>query len=204
MFKKVLLVAAVALSTTAFADGFYAGAGLGGSSLHVKLTDSGNNHSGNYGSTDVVGGLLGGYSFNMANQVNLGVEAFFNGTSDKISQTNANGSSDVKLRYNYGVRVLPGYQLTPDTDMHLIAGYVRGNFKFDSSDTDSSASPHYNRNGYQAGFGLGTNVDKNVFLRADMIYSGYNKISGNNEDSQAVSLKANTLDAIVSGGVKFG
>ncbi|MCD6047283.1 MAG: hypothetical protein K0S08_930 [Gammaproteobacteria bacterium] len=218
MLKKSLLVGAIALaaSSVALADGFYVGAGIGGTGFHDKvdntLTVDGvtETSSSDHGNLGVLGGLLAGYTWNFANQFNLGVEGFANATSAKISHTSMDGdTTNVKARYNYGVRLVPGYQVTPDTDVHAIVGYVRGNFKAEATDADTgaSASKTQNLNGFQLGVGSGTNVAKNVVVRGDIIYSGYQNKTNSFSDG-VVSLsnknKFNTLDGVVSVAYKFG
>lgn len=206
MFKKTLLVAALALTATgvASANGFYAGLGVGGSSLTSQdsYTTPSSNTSVDTGKIGVLGNLFGGYNFNFDNQMNLGIEAFAGADSAKVEANAGSFSVSDQLRYNYGVRMLPGYQITADTDLHLLAGYTRGNFKFSTS---TGYSTNKNANGYQVGFGSTTSVNSNFAVRGDIIYSGYKSVStgvGTNGDS--ATAKASTLDGVVSGEYKFG
>lgn len=183
MFKKTLLVGAIALAASgaALADGFYVGGDLGATSFMVK--DQINQSSSGFSSSVDTGklggniGLLGGYAWVFPNQFFLGAEAFAQATSAKINFNAAGGGSsddaDVKLRYVYGLRVLPGYALTPDTNVYGIVGYARANVKFDGSAGTVSGSTTKNFNGYQLGLGSMTNINKNVALRGDVIYTGY-------------------------------
>ena len=202
MFKKTLLVGAVALvaSSAALADGFYFGAGVGGTGFHDGISIGGGGGAVDQGNLGVIGGLLAGYNFNLANQFNLGLEAFGNATSAKISDSDGTTTFTIKSRYNFGARVLPGYQVTPDTDLHAIVGYVRGQFQENVTVLGVSGSQNLNVNGFQAGVGSGTNLAKNVALRGDIIYSGYQSITDNFGNQH----KFNTLDGIVSVAYKFG
>jgi hypothetical protein len=217
MFKKTLLVGAVALAVAgaASADGFYVGAGIGGIGLHQAtsitfVNDYGDtDHLSNDGGTlGVTGGLLAGYNFNFANQMNLGIEGFANMTSAKqnseLVSTSGNDvatvSTVLKEKYNYGVRLVPGYQVTPDSDMHVLVGYVRGHFTANSENT--------NANGFQLGLGSTTSVTKEFSLRGDIIYSGYKSksasVSEPDGNAYSLSTKNNTLEGVVSGEYKFG
>lgn len=198
MFKKTLLVGAIALaaSSVALADGFYAGAGLGGTGFHDQMGSD--DDQGNLG---VIGGVFGGYTWNFANQFNLGAEAFGNATSAKAEIL---GVADVKSRYNYGVRALPGYQVTPDTEVHAIVGFVRGNFKVEQNAGSFSQDKTFNANGFQLGLGTGTNVAKNIAVRGDLVYSGYQSKTVSDADGDSFKNKINTLDGIVSVAYKFG
>ena len=202
MFKKTVLVGAIALAASgvALADGFYVGAGLGATSFNDTMTMPGRADNGMLG---VIGGIYGGYTFNFANQFNLGLEAFGNATSAQIKNNN-NPDVTVKSRYSYGVRALPGYQLTPDTEVHLLAGYVRGNFKQSVSTSNVSAitankTNTFNANGFQLGAGTGTNIAKNVALRGDLIFSGFQSKTLN-----GIKNRVNTLDGVASIAYKFG
>ena len=216
MFKKTLLVGAVALAVTgaASADGFYVGAGLGGIGLHqaANLTYSdilGDSAtiSNDGGALGVTGGLLAGYNFNFANQLNLGVEAFANATSAKQTLLFTAASGDetetntisLKEKYNYGARFVPGYQVTPDSDIHALVGYVRGHFATDNQNN--------NANGFQLGLGSTTSVTKEFSLRGDFIYSGYKTKtesgSDSTGDSYTFSQRNNTLEGVISGEYKL-
>lgn len=203
MFKKTLLVVALgAVSTAAMADGFYAGVGFGGEGYQDKVTSYVGTHR-TEGALGVMGGLFGGYTVNFANQFNLGGEVFGNVNSAKITDgsiTTVNSSAygyTVKSRYNYGVRALPGYQVTPDTDVHALVGYVRGNFKFTDSNPAGTNSTN-NFNGYQVGGGMGVNVMKNVAVRGDFYYTGYQT------KTVEIQNKISSVTGVVSANYKFG
>jgi len=172
--KKILVgLVAVAISGSALADGFYAGAGLGGS----YFRDNGVGTS-NFGG---IGEVYGGYAWNFANKINLGLEPFAN-----FASTDNN--------YNYGFRVVPGYQITPDTSAHLLAGFVRGHF---NNGNDVSANEKYFSNGYQAGVGAETNLMKNVALRGDVTFNDYLQDLTTNNSRYAIN-------GIASLNYKFG
>ncbi len=198
MFKKTLLVVALAAaSSMAMADGFYAGAGVGGQNLYSHMND-GAGRTYDAGKIGFTGGVLGGYAFNFANQFNLGVEAFGDFDTAKASEQATSYTATLKQLYDFGLRVLPGYQVTADSDIHLILGYVRGHFK--TTDTLASVgSTTFNSNGFQAGAGIGTNLMKNVAVRGDVVFDGYQ-----NKTFNGFQNKPRTTAAIGSVIYKFG
>ncbi len=205
MFKKSLLVGAIAVaaSSVALADGAYVGVGLGAQAMHDKMqvtsvTNGGTNNVGNFGA---MGGLYAGYGFNFANQFNLGLEAFGNIDSAKAVDSTGGKFAGIKSRYDYGVRVLPGYQITPDTTGYILAGYVRGNFQ---NQTQSGGNQNFNANGFQVGLGSQTNIAKNVGLRGDFYYNGFQSKTVTDSLSNTYSNKINTLNGVLSVNYKFG
>jgi len=221
MFKKHLLVGVVILaaSSVASADGFYLGAGIGASDLHDKNTANvvvaGEDVSTNatYGKFGALGSIFGGYGWSFASQFNLGLEAFANAMSTKLTYSTDDINGSIKDRYSYGVRVLPGYQVTPDADVHAILGYVRGNFKTAGTiiASDYTYNVTHKANGYQLGLGTGMNIAKNMGIRGDVIYSAYQShtrdFSVTYGGVSAVGSTKNqfdTIDAIISLAYKFG
>ena len=205
MLKKTLLTALLALTATgvASANGFYAGAGVGGSALHSSngLTQSGTTTSHYIGNLGALGSLFAGYNFNLDNQMNLGLEAFINADSVKAQYQTSTYTLTEKLTYNYGLRFVPAYQITADTDLHLLAGIARGHFT--GSDSTGGGDDSKNIYGWQGGFGATTAVNSNFAVRTDIIYTDYKKQTYN-LGTESASLKASTLDGVISGQFKFG
>jgi len=203
MLKKTLLTALLALTATgvASANNFYAGFGVGGSALHSENKLTGVSLSGDTGNFGALGSVFGGYNFNLDNQVNLGLEAFANASSVKATVANSTYSLTEKLTYNYGLRLVPGYQITADTDLHLLAGIARGRITF----TDSTGGAEGSKNvyGWQGGFGSTTTVNSNFAVRGDIIYTDYKKKTYS-LGTESSSFAANTLDGVISGEFKFG
>lgn len=142
------MIGAVALtaSGTAMANGFYAGGGIGMLNLNNKttLTQQEQAYGGGYGdvpamrtttTTDngsklgVNGTLMAGYAWTFPNRLFTAVEAFGNYTSAKISENTTTSTlataSSLRLTYVYGARVLPGFQVTPDSVAYGILGVAR-------------------------------------------------------------------------------
>ncbi len=198
MFKKTLLVVIlVAASSVAMADGFYAGVGVGGQNLYTHMND-GAGRTYDASKIGFTGGVFGGYALNFTNQFNLGTEAFGDFTTAKASVQSISYTASLKEQYNYGVRLLPGYQVAPDTDIHLLLGYIRGNFKFSDSNV-AVGNNTFNLNGFQVGGGMGTNLMKDVAVRGDVVFNGYQ-----NKTVNGFQNKPRSITGIASIAYKFG
>jgi outer membrane immunogenic protein len=231
MIKKTLLVGAIALamSGVACASGFYVGGGLGASVLKNTSTESAtvtdefspdhptnqsaHSHNENLGGNVTV---LTGYAWDTVDQYYVGLEAFDNASNAQVSTQSIlydTNSANLKVKMNnvYGLRLLPGYHITPDTVAYGILGVVRGNEKLTVSESDGSGSSTYNLKGYQVGLGAMTNLSKNVALRGDVIYTGYqsqhfadDEISNGFDFSDEVKIHPSTTEANVDLLYKFG
>lgn len=247
MMKKTLLVSVMAMmaSSAAFANGFYAGAGVGAMDFNNKETASGTftrngtlpisgggTATNNAGSVGLNTELLAGYAWSFPNKLFVGLEAFGNYTTAKINGSgdtdvaiasagiSGEGTAEMKINYVYGVRVLPGFQVTPETVAYGILGYARANTRVTSSNTITSAalgsssdsnSDYYNFNGVQLGLGSMTEVAKNVSIRGDVIYTGYKSrtqegsvTDANGTASGSVKMEMSTLEGNVGLVYKFG
>lgn len=195
--------------------GFYVGIGLGGIGFESQMSGQasgtingiadtgvslGNADGGNYGLNSY---LLGGYAWTFPNKVFIAGEIFGNLTNVPVS-TNAsfasvsdpgldtvvagNGGADLTLDGVYGIRALPGYQVTPSSVVYGIIGYARahaGSDVYGNATADvgpfpevtgsASSSESYNFNGLQLGLGSMINVTHNIALRGDLIWTGYGK-----------------------------
>lgn len=219
MMKKTLLVGALTLAASgaALANGFYAGAGVGGLQLNSKTVDysshTATSSSQNEGNLGVNGVLMGGYEFAFANRMVLGLEAFGNYTSAKInnSQSTIGDSeltSSLRQQYVYGARVLPGFQATDSTSFYGIVGVARGHFvttgSVTANITDVSGSSKVDLNGYQLGLGTKTDVYKNIAVRTDLIYTGYQSKTFESTDGSTSKIQPSTVEANVAAVYKFG
>lgn len=218
MMKKTLLVGALSLvaSGAALANGFYAGAGVGTLNLDAKTiatSASGTVNTKDTGALGVNGVLMGGYEFDFANRMVLGLEAFGNYTSAKANNdtTVLNGAattSSLRLQYVYGARVLPGFQVTDSTSFHGILGVARGHFvssgSADANASTTNGSSHVSLNGYQLGLGATTDVCKNIAVRSDLIYTGYQSKTFENGTGATYKIEPSTVEFNVAAVYKFG
>lgn len=210
MLKKQLGIALITMLScgSALANGFYIGGGAGVLQLTNKsstaisfdpnpedmpVQTSSNNPGTNM---NINGTILGGYQWSFANRFALAIEAFTNLSSAKISDSysiyNLEGTNDLTLNSTYGVRILPGYQITPATEIYTILGYARSQATVDSNITVAStasyngasvsSSSDYTLNGYQIGLGTKidlTDVSPHLAVRTDVIYTGYDSKTNN-------------------------
>lgn len=145
--------------------------------------------------------LFVGYAWHLPKNMFLGTEIFGNlmntpvnanvdagaGTTVLGATATATANTDLTLQSAYGIRALPGYQVTNNAVVYGIAGWVGSRVKGStygsttfgadgSSDTLSGSSEEtYNYYGYQLGLGSMINVTEHILVRGDMIYSGYGK-----------------------------
>lgn len=196
-------VMTLTVASSAMASGFYAGGGIGVLDLNNKSTANVTTKSSgavttatnNSGKMGVNGALLAGYGWSLPNRLYVGVEAFTNYTSAKISSNSTSSASTVvnslRATYVYGARVLPGYQTTPSTVVYGILGVARGKFKTTGTVTTNkgvvtdtgAGDQNFSLNGYQLGLGSMTEVAKNVALRGDVIYTTYQNKTFNTSTS---------------------
>lgn len=202
--RYVILGAAVLVPALTMAASFptaqknkgewYVGLGAGPTVLfNTEKDDVELNKDVNAGNLGILGSLFGGYTYHFDNRFNLGGEIFGDARSAKYkNDSNYDSTYRGQLRYSYGLRIMPGYQVNPRTSLHVLLGYVRGNFKSTWNDTDIS-----NLNGFQVGVGSKLNLTTHFGLRGDVIYSQYqNKTVSLNGYSFKNSVS--TLDGIVS------
>lgn len=204
---------AMAAEEPAAQHGFYVGIGLGGIGFETQLSGQAsatlngladtavslNDDKGNYGLNSY---LLGGYAWTFPNKVFLAGEIFGNLTNVPVSMSVETGAltnpdlvdaeafSDAGVSMTldgvYGIRALPGYQVTPSSVVYGIIGYARahaGANAFENSaaaiddvviaSSTESVSNSYNFNGLQLGLGSMINVTEHVALRGDLIWTGY-------------------------------
>jgi len=186
------LMAAAAQAPASHGD-WYLGIGAGPTSFFNKVSNS-SNASANYGVLGALASLYGGYNYTFTSGFGLGGEVFGDVRSPYYKDNNSfNPSYKARLRYTYGLRVLPGYQFNSTVSAHAILGYVRGNMR----STAGGYSHTSNLTGYQLGLGADYMATQHVGLRGDLIYSNYNKASFNID---GVSFKnwPSTMDAVLS------
>ena len=223
--------------------GIYVGIGVGGISLDAETNGAGNittdgvltdtSNSVNAGNQGVNGSIFGGYAWTFSNKLflageifgtltNVPVDAVGNSNTDTDPSLNqATDTTDVSMRLKgtYGVRLLPGYQVTQSTVVYGLVGYSRADIdssathtlsvtpaggdttSFESSNSDSNWF-----NGLQLGVGSMVKVAEHVALRGDIIWTGYQSQTiqsggvSNADGSSAGSISATptTLEGNVS------
>ncbi len=238
MKNKILLMGLVGLmaSSAALADGAYVGAGIGASALFAKNTNTGTvttsdgdslsvagNSEDDNGNIGFNGTVLGGYQWDLPNRFVLGLEVFDNASSAKANaETNSitavtdeandiasNTTTSVKIDNVYGIRFLPGYQVTPEFQAHAIVGYARAHASVDTTNSFSSSdlgdisgsgdtNNSTNFNGYQLGVGSVAQLTKNLSLRSDIIYTGYRSQTVNDSWSNSAGTGTGSVEVTMS------
>ncbi|MDP3704345.1 MAG: outer membrane beta-barrel protein [Legionellaceae bacterium] len=192
MRTRIYLVGIGLLSSTAFAgtmgpvviaepyNGFYIGGDIGVANLADKestLYAPGQYDRHQFSSTGFVGGGMIGYDYGVIDRLKLGVEGFMNGTALNSAAEQKYGtqpSFNANMRYNAGVRLLPGYEFSPSTVGHVLLGYSYGKFNLKDTGNYGLIDTGLSRNGFQAGLGLKVPCHfKNLSLRGDVIYTTY-------------------------------
>jgi opacity protein-like surface antigen len=213
--------------------GPYVGIGLGGIGFQNEVTSQGSvtlnglearnvSSSADGGTVALNSFLLAGYAWTFPNKVFLGGEIFgnltnapvtLNSTSSGIdaitgANTSGNANVDMTLQGAYGVRALPGYQVTPSSVVYGIVGYSRAytetsttnNLATDLDGTsvgyNLGSSNHYWFNGLQLGLGSMISVTDNIALRGDLIWTGYQeKTLDSNSSTNAVGSAQGSVSA---------
>ncbi|MES2205102.1 MAG: hypothetical protein V4496_07795 [Pseudomonadota bacterium] len=177
------------------------------------------------------GTVLGGYRWSLPHQFVLGVEAFDNVSSAKAAANNntatsvelpndfgidigvdditSNSTTDTKINNVYGLRFLPGYQISQDVEVHAILGYARAHAQvntstsFSSNDLEigtgsGSTESSANFNGYQLGMGSIAQLTEHLSLRGDIIYTGYRSQTVNDSFSTGAGTATGSVDLTMS------
>jgi len=193
------------IATSANASYFYLG-GQGGitfSKTAEKTISPTEQH--NLGGYGFVGGGFVGYNFDFGcERFDFGVEGFIVGNTTKNHIFHRQNDAKVTIRSNYdwGFRALPGYQLYQCVEAHLIAGYVRGNFRIKDTGTYGTISKTFNSDGYQVGCGLTVDISNCMAFRFDTVFNGYclqnNRGLTTTDLVNTYSVRANSLDSTLS------
>lgn len=186
----------------------YVGGMLGAASLMDRESTNIPVHDEHYLSAlGAIGGILGGYNFQLQKQWRLGLEGFINASSINISDDQnytPQTSYTVNMRYNFGVRLLPTYEFTPTTAGHVVLGYSNAGFKINDDGNYGLINKTFSKSGFQTGLGIETCVVRPVSLRGDVLYTFYTSQSSNGVTTtspstiQAYNNKLSTLEAELS------
>jgi hypothetical protein len=160
-------------------DGFYIAGDIGVANLvdkestpyQINLYDR---HQ--FSATGIVGGGMVGYDYSPMDAIKLGVEGFINAVGLNVaaeSQYTAN-SFNANMRYDAGVRLLPGYEFSPGTIGHILLGYAYGKFNINDNGNYGFIDKGISANGFQAGLGVKAPCfSEHLTLRGDAIYTVY-------------------------------
>jgi opacity protein-like surface antigen len=151
-------------------------------------------HTGSHMGRGAVANILAGYGQFFGNFY-LGIEGFANITSseDKVSVIHTQGGvtdtgfESKRLKYGYGVSLLPGYKLTDTLLLYGRFGRSKGRFEVNTSiSLDVPGIPFpivsvvnfakKDRRGHDFGLGVEKLLGNNVSLRLEYTYTYYKKL----------------------------
>jgi outer membrane immunogenic protein len=213
--KSKTLIATLMLSlyaTSSSAHDAYIGLGVGPEYANFKQ-GSRTRHPGDFDvkdSTESAGtgifvSAVAGYGWHYK-RFYIGSE--LNANASSIRFTSANNefihSSFVETTYaldkSFGLSLLPGFQLTPNTLFYTRAGYAVGDFIIHTSDT-SLADVNKYISGFRFGFGVKNAVTEKLDIRLEYSQINYEKISFNVLDG--TTLKSTNISP-QTGQIEFG
>ncbi len=175
-------------------------------------------HSENGGDLAFNTTAVAGYAWDFSNQYHLALEAFTDSNNAQLTFEKSvalifNENSTFNLRSVYGLRVLPGYAVTEQTNVYAILGVARAHTtltdNLNSEGTTMTQKTNYDFTGYQVGLGEQTQLTPHVLLRGDLIYTDYptktvDESYGNNSATAVIQLKPSTIEANLLLGYQFG
>lgn len=182
MIKRLLTSAALMLLTSdSLASGFYVGAGVGPDTgyfevtshivrIYNGITELNVKDDQQNGGVGAFGDLFVGYGLHLTelglNSTQLNLNSFYLGGEfdANLSSLEHRDSNDefvhqtlstttYRMRYGYGISIIPGYSYSDATLFYARLGYANSNFKIHTSDV-SLVSINRNLSGLRWGFGL--------------------------------------------------
>lgn len=190
MHRKIALAALLLVGQQAYCGTMgaqntpYNGAYIGGTLGVVNLINPTNTTyplaAHQMGDTGVLGGGLIGYDYSVSETIKVGFEGFANAIgldSSSIQLYDPVTSYRVQSRYNFGARVLPGYQLPGGAVGYVVLGYTNNGYKITDDGDYGYINQSGNTNGFQCGLGMKTPLKGRLSLRADALYSIYQSTS---------------------------
>lgn len=225
MVKIALLTGLTCISTAVFSGAmgpektathlgaYYIGASLGISDLQDTTSHEVTPETHHLSGLGILGGGFVGYNFNFTPKIYAGLEGFANATGLNSSikhYDQATGiqdhSENIRSRYNLGLRLIPGFQFTPENEGHLIIGYSNASFKHSDNGTYGYLDTTFNQNGFQTGAGWKTQFfNPNMLVRLDVLYTVYSGqlstglgLPGSDSALQFYRDEFNTLEADLS------
>jgi len=179
-FNKAIIASAVFAATAglAFANGgtyvppaahhdgsFYAGVGVSRDFTRYEINTHDHDGRVDVGDSGWDGHLYAGYGMTFQDHYYLGGEVFGAYSSNKVGVP----GDDMRLKYSFGISLLPGVKLSDSTMLYTRIGWV--NSKFEGPGFDRS------RNGVQLGVGFETMVANNVSARLEYDWARYQRFS---------------------------
>jgi opacity protein-like surface antigen len=168
LFFATTTTALLTLSLTAQAapEGkFFIGTGIGMNRLFNPLKTSGTRYS--YAKNGLLGQISTGYHYAFANHFSFGSELFINLQNTQFKDSTSFAAElKGKLRLSYGLRFMPGYQVTNQYNLYSIIGFGGVNTQY-----------HYNSQRrtlnlpmIQAGIGNSYTFKNNLGVNTEVTY----------------------------------
>ena len=182
--------------------GIYLGADIGVADLIDSESTASPLSTHQLSAAGIVAGGLDGYDFTLYDELKLGVEGFINANDLNIATRQyfpTPLSYTVQARYNAGVRLLPGWALSPGTIGHLLLGYANLQLTLQDNGNYGYINQNLNKSGFQCGLGAKTNIVGSLWLRADALYTYYGTLSsvgGNNTQTYAYQTYTNNISTL--------
>jgi outer membrane immunogenic protein len=158
--------------------GFYVGAGLGPDTIDFKqrahifqprnFDAIDRTH---LSGTGIFGTIFAGYGwfynwFFLAPEINANFSSVsFDSSNDEFIHQNFN-TTHYKIKNSYGISVLPGIQINPNSLLYARLGYENARFKIITTDI-SIGNASNRRDGFRYGLGLRTNLYRAFDFRMD-------------------------------------
>lgn len=196
--KKTSLAVALssAVALPAFADGFVFGAALISQTLDSEITQVlgavKNHHSAS--ATEFDGELFAGYIWDVNSGFEIGIQAYYDfGGAQTQQAVSPSGSVKHTIDGVYGVSIMPGFKITPNTKIYLDLGGAGVKQTIDDKDVTGSSNNSKSKTqiGYRYGAGLETMIYDNVGL--GMYYAIIDDVSEakvSNTDANVGDIKA--------------
>lgn len=190
MSRKIYLTPLILLliSTSAWAQGFYIGAGLGPDTADFKqarnVTRLGSfnvKDTTHLSGTGLFGSIFGGYGWNrnafyLAGEINANASSVsFDSSNYEFVHSNF-ADTHYKIEHSFGVSLLPGYLLTDATLFYARVGYANGYFKISTTDS-SLANVHKNLSGLRLGLGVNQSFTQQLGARMEYNHISYQSTS---------------------------
>ncbi len=125
------------------------------------------------GALGVIGGGFIGYDYSLGRQTTIALELFADATGVNTSISHSPKTYAMNQRYDIGVRILPEYSINDSTVVHIMLGYINGNFSISDNGVYGTVSNSFNSSGFQTGLGFTTSFTEHFMTRLDMIYNLY-------------------------------
>lgn len=196
MLKKIITIIATAIiSPSLFAShAFYIGVTPGITTGDIQLKNSAGNKT-HFGLQGMSAGLFAGYGGMLTTNFYLGGELFANGSNASSSSKTiaVDTETKVKMTYSYGLSLMPGVKVAPDTILYLKTGILRTRFDITQTQSASIAThPNSSTTGEMLGVGLQLALSKNLNIRGEYVYTSYQAFNaaGNHFSPTAGQLNA--------------